>query len=106
MSLNLFTPNKSVKLVPVLWPENFSRGTALLPKGEWFQLTVFFVFQIANDVKNAYAKKVPMKSQWKAIVDNFCRGCQYERLEEQEDRRFSATKMNFEHPPAGDGARG
>ena len=51
-------------------------------------------------------KKLPMKSQRKAIVDDFRRGRQYERLEGQEGRRLSATKMNFEKPPVGGGACG
>ena len=106
MSVNLFTLNKSMKLVTGLQPENFSQRTASLSRGGWFQLPVFLVFQIADDVRNAYVKKLLMKSQWKAIVDNFRRGCQCERLERQEGRRFSATKMNFEKPPAGYGARG
>ena len=37
-----------------------------------FQLVVF-VFRISDDVSNAYAKKLPMKSQWKAIVEKKCR---------------------------------
>ena len=53
-----------------------------------------------------YAKKLPTKLQQKAIVDDFCRGRQYEWLEGQEGRGFSATKMNFEKPPEGGGARG
>ena len=106
MSLNLFTPNKSMKLVPGLRPENFSRGTASLSWGEWFQLPVFLVFQIAVDVKNAYAKKTVDEIPVEGNCRQFSQGCQYERLEGQEGRRFSATKMNFEKPPAGDGARG
>ena len=31
----------------------------------------FFIFQIADDVRNADAKKLPKKYQQKAIVDNF-----------------------------------
>ena len=45
------------------------------------------------------------KSQQKAIVNNFCRGRQYEHLEGQEGRQFSATETNFEKMPAGGGAR-
>ena len=41
-----------------------------------------------------------MKSQWKAIVDSFQRGRQYERLEGQEGRKLSATEMNSEKLPA------
>ena len=33
----------------------------------------FSVFQIADDVRNAYAKKLPKKSQRKEIVNNLCR---------------------------------
>ena len=40
-----------------------------------------FVFQFADDVRDAYAKKLTMKSQRKAIVDDFPSGRQYERLE-------------------------
>ena len=50
-------------------------------------------------------KKLPTKSQRKA-VDDFCSGRQYERLEGQEGRQFSATKMNSGKLPAGGGARG
>ena len=35
--------------------------------------------------------------QRKAIVDDFCRGRQYERLEGQEGQRLSATKTNLEN---------
>ena len=41
-------------------------------------------------------KKLPKQLQRKAIVDDFCRGSQYERLEGQEGRGFFATQMNFE----------
>ena len=44
----------------------------------------FFVFQIADDISNVYAKKLPMKSQRKAINDSFHRRRQYEQLEGQE----------------------
>ena len=57
MSVNLFTLNKSMKLVTGLQPENFSQRTASLSRGGWFQLPVFLVFQIADDVRNAYVKK-------------------------------------------------
>ena len=70
----------------------------------FFRLAVFF--QIYDDVRNRTQKKLPMKSQWKSIVGDFHRGIQYERLEGQEGRQFSATKINFETPPAGGGARG
>ena len=53
-----------------------------------------------------YAKKLPTKLHRKAIVDDFCMGRQYERLEGLEGRGFSATKINFEKPPEGGGARG
>ena len=46
-----------------------------------------------------YAKKLPTKLHRKAIVDDFCMGRQYERLEGLEGRGFSATKINFEKPP-------
>ena len=51
-------------------------------------------------------KKMPMTSQRKAIVDNFCRGRQYDWLEDQEGWRLSATKMNCEKPPPGGGSYG
>ena len=59
-----------------------------------FLLAVFVVVQSVDDVRDVCAKKLPTKSQRKAIVDDFRRGRQYERLEGQEGRRFSATKMN------------
>ena len=40
-----------------------------------------FVYRFADDVRDVYAKKLPMKSQRKAIVDNSCRTCRYEKLE-------------------------
>ena len=70
-----------------------------------FRLAIF-VFQIADDVRNADAKKLPMKYQRKAIVDNVCSRGQYEQLEGKEVWRISATKINFEKPPPGGGARG
>ena len=54
----------------------------------------FVVIQFADDVRGAYAKKLPTKSQRKAIVDDFRRGRQYERIEGKEVQRFSTTKMN------------
>ena len=66
----------------------------------------FFAVHFADDVRDVYEKKLPTKSQRKAIVDDFPTGRQYERLEGQEGRRFSATKMNFKKLPAGGGARG
>ena len=66
----------------------------------------FFAFQIADDVRNAYEKKPPMRSQWKAIVEFFLRGSEYQWLEGQEIRQFSATKINFEKPLAGSGSHG
>ena len=53
-----------------------------------------------------YAIKTAENLQQKAIVNDFCRGCQYEWLEGQEGCGFSATKMNFEKPPEGGGERG
>ena len=61
----------------------------------------FVVVQIADDIRNVYAKKLPTKFQQKEIVDNFCMGCQYDRLEGQEGCRLFATKMNFEKQPTG-----
>ena len=58
---------------------------------------IFFVFQISNYVRNAYAKRLPMKYQRKGIVGNFHRGCQYEQLEGKEGQKFSATKTNLEN---------
>ena len=37
MSLNLFTPNKIMKLVPGLRPGDLSLGKASLTRGEWFR---------------------------------------------------------------------
>ena len=56
-----------------------------------------FVFQYEDDTRNAYAKIIPKKSQWKEIVDYFYRGSKYEWLEGQEGRRFAAIKNNFEN---------
>ena len=39
---------------------------ALVPTG------TFIIFQFADDVRDAYAKKLLMKSQRKAIVENVC----------------------------------
>ena len=55
----------------------------------------FFVVQFSGDVRDTYAKKTSTKSQRKVIVNDFCRGSQYEQLEGQEGWRFSATKINF-----------
>ena len=41
--------------------------------------------------------KLLAKLQRKAIVDNFCRGRQYERLEGQKGQRLFATKTNLEN---------
>ena len=54
----------------------------------------FFVFQFADDVRDTYAKKLPMKSQRKAIDDDFRRGRQYERLEGHLLLNFSAYNGN------------
>ena len=51
-------------------------------------------------------KKLPTISQWKAIVYNFCRGCQYEQLAGQEGLQFSANKSNLKKPLERGGARG
>ena len=53
-----------------------------------------------SGTRPAYAKKTADEPQRTVSVDDFRRGRQYERLEGQEGRRFSATKMNFEKPPA------
>ena len=62
---------------------------------------IVFVAWFDDYVRYSYAKKLPTKLQWKAIVDNFHRERMYERLEGQEGRRLSATKMNSKKTPAG-----
>ena len=66
----------------------------------------FLLFSLLMMSGTRAQKKLPIKLQRKAIVDDFHSGRQYEPLEGQEGRRFSATKMNFEKPPTGGGARG
>ena len=61
--------------------------------------------QFSDDVRDAYAKNLPTKSQQKAIVDNVCKRRKCTRLEGKEGQRLSATKINFKKPPAGGGAR-
>ena len=75
---NLFTPNKSMILVP--W--------GVVPTGS------FVVVQFADNFRDVYVKKPPTKLQQKAIVDNFCRGRQYERLEGHLFLNFSADNGN------------
>ena len=66
---------------------NIKLDRHLVPTGS------FFVFQFADDVRDTY-KTMPMKYQWKAIDDDFCRGCQYERLEGHLFLGFSAYHGN------------
>ena len=69
---------------------NINLDQHLVPTGN------FVIVQLADYVRGAYTKKIPTKLQQKTIVDNFCKGRQYERLERQEGWLFSATKNNFE----------
>ena len=68
------------------------------------QFLLLFSFLMMSGTRTQ--KKWPMKLQRKVIVNNFCRGHQYERPEGQESRQFSVIKMNFEEPPTRGGAQG
>ena len=79
---------------------NIKLDQHLIPDG------IVFVVKFMMMSGTCMQKKLPKQLQWKAIVDDFCRGGQYERLEGQEGCGFFATQMNFEKPPEGGGARG
>ena len=53
-----------------------------------------FLAWFSDDVRDAYAKKLPTELQRKAIVNDFCRGRQYERREGQEACRFSTINAS------------
>ena len=62
---------------------------------------------VSDNVRDTYAKKTADEIAAEVNCQLFFMGRQqYERLEGQEGQTFSATKMNFEKPPAGGGARG
>ena len=71
---------------------NIKLDRHLVPTGS------FFVFQFADDFRDAYTKKLPMKSQRKAIIDDFFRGLQYERLEGHIFLNFLAYNGNEDVP--------
>ena len=52
-------------------------------------------FQFSDDVRELYAGKLPTKSQWKAIVDNFCRAGTYRLFYVENVLRVTQTRVIY-----------